>query len=201
MPFEVWNIEQERIGGLQLNPPDDPHEWFTVGLYGTDADKPALGFQLHDSSERPPDGDHPGGSRGHGAPAAGRRRPDTHPQRVQPRPAAPAGVPQRGRPSRRAGGAPALARHHQPAGDPAGEPADAQDDEDLGLDLVDRIHCQPERLLVELAVLERVTADPLLTPALAELGRLLRRWADDPFLELTIHLADPEAPRSRRRNG
>lgn len=35
MPFEVWNIEQERIGGLQVNPPDDPHEWFTVGLYGT----------------------------------------------------------------------------------------------------------------------------------------------------------------------
>ncbi len=47
MPLEVWNIQQERIGGLQVNPPDDPHEWFTVGLYGTDTGEPALGFQLH----------------------------------------------------------------------------------------------------------------------------------------------------------
>jgi hypothetical protein len=31
---------------------------------------------------------------------------------------------------------------------------------------------------------------------LAEFGRLARRWADDPFLELAIHLADPDAPRS-----
>lgn len=56
MPLEVWNIQQERIGGLQVNPPDGPHEWFTVGLYGTDTGEPALGFQLHNSNERPPDG-------------------------------------------------------------------------------------------------------------------------------------------------
>jgi hypothetical protein len=66
MPLEVWNIQQERIGGLHVNPPDDPHEWFTVGLYGTDTGEPALGFQLHDTIERPPDGVTPGGGRGDG---------------------------------------------------------------------------------------------------------------------------------------
>jgi hypothetical protein len=61
MPLEVWNIQQERIGGLHVNPPDDPHDWFTVGLYGTDTGEPALGFQLHDTTERPPDGVTPEG--------------------------------------------------------------------------------------------------------------------------------------------
>lgn len=80
--------------------------------------------------------------------------------------------------------------------DPPTDPADAQDDEDLGLERGRRSSCPPERLLEELLVLQRVTADPLLTPVLAEFGRLARRWADDPFLELAIHLADPHAPRS-----
>jgi hypothetical protein len=61
MPLEVRNIQHERIGGLHVNPSDDPHDWFTVGLYGTDTGEPALGFQLHDTTERPPDGVTPEG--------------------------------------------------------------------------------------------------------------------------------------------